>query len=212
MAEKLGARLIDTLWFNSNIQDVEILLKKLKSKINNDSLLVMFKDSILIKNAYSPYYKIPAFFIPLETVDQALEILPELNSQLIQTTVLGNTVYLDQQLLQNHVWDMNEIIIASDDLSFNNKKSPLQIYFENEYSQQFNQIPDIVAKKSFDAALLLLEAIRQSATTPQAILNFLHQQSNFEGTSGHYNFYSESQSNKYLHFYRLKNRQIDILN
>ncbi|MBP7462491.1 MAG: penicillin-binding protein activator, partial [Candidatus Delongbacteria bacterium] len=203
---QFSAHLIDTLWYDPADADFNPIIEQLRQIIlNTPTYQHLIQPVSTIKGENKQIIRIDGIFIPAEKVQDIITVLPQLNYNLISCRFIGNSSWLDDQLfhLSGHLLD--SVVIASDDRLSRNDS--LNLKFETDYQTRYHQLPDRIAKKSYDAALLTLEALNPYPDSSRDTAGYLGRIENYEGVSGRINLKKNYGVNSQLYFYRIKDRR-----
>lgn len=156
---------------------------------------------------YTPGFD--AVFVPGQPVHLAL-IAAQLAFYDMNVPILGGNSWHNPELFRWAKHDLDGSIFV--DGFFPNSPDPSIQMFVQRYRSQFQQEPSLFAFQAYDAATMVMETIRQGATSGQDVWNQLVRRSDLPALSGFASFSSAGILNRRLYLLQVHNKTFTQLN
>ncbi len=211
LAEKLGARVIDTLYYDEGQQDYRNLLDDFINKILSDSSYIDLIDTVTVEDSVRQFYKLDGIFIPASKINDVLYLVPQIISKLISGRFIGNSIWMNDKLFSIDYHFIKGAIIASD-IDMSELNNVEKNNFISQYKAKYGKSPSNIALKSYDAINLILSGCKQGYSRRADLLNYLDTLSNYQGIAGRYNFTKYKRTNSSIYFFHLKGKSFIRVN
>lgn len=172
VAEGSGADLFFVKSFSptdADFRDIMLELKELVLPDTFDTALFIDDYGDTLETEAVPV-QIKAIYIPADESQLEL-IIPQVNFYKINVTFLGGESWGTERIISLPELETRDVFFVDDFLNLPDDRK--YNYFYNKYQRRFDHPPDRVATRSYEAAILLTEAIREVGVVPEAILKYL---------------------------------------
>ena len=141
------------------------------------------------------------FFMPADAEDVVM-LAPQVMFHRIRTQLLGSSGWHQQRVIKDGKrYVVNAMISTTFGLD---KENEAWKEFSKKYKQRFNSVPDRIAALGYDAAAMIMKAIRETGgDTPQRIRDALAKTDRFHGLSGVVSFEGNSRANSESAVYKI---------
>jgi len=214
--KKHGAEIVAEEYYDEGATDYRIQFESLRSKLLFKRLqnmavedgveyaqekYVSRADSI---NFLDSTLSVGGLFIPAESEDVVM-LAPQTAFYRIRTQLLGSTGWHTPKTLLDGKRYVNDALISTSfEIDVNDKQ---WIDFSHRYKRRFRMNPDrVAAPLGYDAAQLVLRAVKEGGDDPAAIARKLAQTENYKGVSGTVSFDSDLGANKETAIMKIKDK------
>lgn len=131
-------------------------------------------------------------FIPADAEDVVM-IAPQVIFHRIRTQMIGSNGWHNQKTIQDgRRYVTNAIISTSPEIDQNSREWQ---EFRAAYKEKFNSEPDRVAALGYDAALVVMKALKEAGDDPAKLADVMLKSQGFSGITGKITFNQESGAN-----------------
>ncbi|MBN1760871.1 MAG: ABC transporter substrate-binding protein [Chitinispirillaceae bacterium] len=158
------------------------------------------RDSILYLDST---LAVGGFFMPADAEDVVM-LAPQVIFHRIRTQLLGSSGWHQEKVIKDGKrYVLNTMISTSFDLDQNRKEWQT---FAKNYKSRFNSEPDRIAALGYDAAAMIMKAIRETGSdNPDRIRDVLSKTTRYQGLSGVVSFEPDRHANSESAVYKITN-------
>lgn len=150
-------------------------------------------------------FKIQAIFLPAPPADIVM-IAPQLAYNQLKVQLLGHEAWADPKVLSQGEVYVEGAILAT--LSPGSSLAQSVQAFEQAYKKRYNKNPSKQASQGYDAARILLEALKKNPASPEDLCQALQATGYFtRGGAGHIS-YGKSGANPKAQFKTIRNKKL----
>ncbi|MBD3289067.1 ABC transporter substrate-binding protein [candidate division KSB1 bacterium] len=202
--DKLGGEIFAQKWYYGDAEDMGRQFKSIReigfSMMNRDSLIDHYTRDMTpyqkskFRISTIPVTTIDAVFFPIYT-DDIKYVVPQFAFANVRAQIYGGQYWYDLDELRNKniVSHVDSLTFVSD--YYLDEIDPEFRNFRADFRKEIGTTPGLMDYYGYDAMSIILDAIKNDATTREAIKNHLNNLDNFMGIRGPINFKNNQRVN-----------------